>query len=391
MSQDRGGTEFVVLNGEAAGSRILRPPGDATIGSEPSSQIRLVGLGVSRHHAQVTSLGERTILSDSASRNGTWVNGELIRSPTFLTTGDLVQLGELQLRFVQREASADVQSGSRSLRNGTKTIHNQTGNSEIPAGGPPATTQPSSSGKKGLGFALIFAGCISILGYAGNSLTAFLTELTPTWTWFIGPIIGLAVTLATEILNYYRKDSSSSPQQPVNNYHSRRRPVPRRPLAATLIIIALALGGGGWLVTTGVSYAIGYVSGNENGVPRLEQQVVQEVEGVTVTVLSVDSTPHFTRVEIRVDNETTNSLSLPFYQNVTLTAPDATTFDADAFRSNWKPEIAAGGSRKGTLNFESQLPQGATTVSLNFVSVFLHGFDGPASITVPGITLGPLR
>jgi hypothetical protein len=139
-----------------------------------------------------------------------------------------------------------------------------------------------------------------------------------------------------------------------------------------------------------VSYAVGYFSGNEEGVQRLESQVVREVQGVTVTILGVQSTPHFTRVEIRVNNGTSNSMSLPVFHNATLTAPDGTTFDADPFRSSWQPEIPAGGVRKGTINFESQLPESSTTVSLNFVTVFLQGFDGPRSITVPDIPLKPL-
>ena len=109
-----------------------------------------------------------------------------------------------------------------------------------------------------------------------------------------------------------------------------------------------------------------------------------------MTILGVQSTPHFTRVEIRVNNGTSSSISLNLFHNATLTAPDGTTFDADPSRSSWQPEIAPGGVRKGTINFESQLPESATTVSLNFVHVFVMGFDGPKSITVPDIPLKAL-
>jgi hypothetical protein len=62
------------------------------------------------------------------------------------------------------------------------------------------------------------------------------------------------------------------------------------------------------------------VVGNEDGVQRLESQVVAEIRGVTVTILGVQSTPHFTRVEIRVNNGTSSSMSLPLFHNATLTA-----------------------------------------------------------------------
>lgn len=360
--------EFVVVNGDAAGTQIVIPDGKATIGSEEGSRIRLAAPGVSRSHAEVTTHDGRTILADRASRNGSWVNGRPITSPTELAGGDLVQFGEVRLRFLARNSDSGVKPGGQG--GGQKTA---------PAAVPP---------KERLGTALFFAAGINLVGLFGNTLTAFLTELTPTWTWFVTPVVALAVALATETLGYFRK--GGSPQPPGLQDDPHRPPVRRRPLAVTLLATLLLLGVGGWLVTAAVSNAVGYFSGNEDGVQRLESQVVREVQGVKVTVLGVQSTPHFTRVEIRVDNGTSSPISLHLYHNATLTAPDGTTFDADPSRSSWQPEIPPGGVRKGTINFESQLPESATTVSLNFVHVFVMGFDGPKSITVPDIPLTPL-
>lgn len=380
--------EFVVVNGDAAGTRIVIPHGNVTIGSEEGSRIRLAASGVSRRHAVVSSLDGRTILTDRASRNGSWVNEEAISSPTELADGDLVQFGSVLLRFHDRNADG-----------GNAGAGNAGGN----AGGRQQAAKPAGKHKERLGTALMFAAGINLVGLFGNTLTSFLTDLTPTWTWFVTPVIGLAVALVTETLGHYRKEGGAeqgkggaeatkggSGAQPGGSYGPHRQPVRRRPLAVTFLVTLLVLGGGGWLVTAGVSYAVGYFSGNEEGVQRLEGQVATEAQGVTVTILGVQSTPHFTRVEIRVNNGTSSSMSLPLFQNATLTAPDGTTFDADAFRSDWEPRIAPGGVRKGTLNFESQLPDGATTVSLNFVTVFMQGFDGPRSITVPDIPLKAL-
>ncbi len=87
---------FVVVNGEAAGTRIVIPHGQTTIGSDEGSRLRLPVSGVSRRHALLTSLDGRTILDDQDSRNGTWVNGHAITSPTELTDGDEVQFGQVQ-------------------------------------------------------------------------------------------------------------------------------------------------------------------------------------------------------------------------------------------------------------------------------------------------------
>lgn len=384
--------EFVVVNGEAAGRRLRIPHGTSTIGSGEGSRLRLPVSGVSRRHAELTSLEGRTILADQQSRNGTWVNGHEITSPTELADGDEVQIGQVLLRFV--EGTYD-DGGSPPEAAGQ------------PEGRRPA---PAAARKKGLGAALLFAAAINVVGLIGNSLTAFLTELTPTWTWFVTPAMGLVVALGGEALDFLKDKAQPPPRQPKPQYRPSMQGQPSRPsrplrperpaeaaprtrsrpLIATVLVTLLLLGGGGWLLAAGASYAVGYFSGNEEGTQRLARQVVAEAQGVTVTVLGVQSTAHFTRVEIHVRNGTGSSMSLPLFHNAILTGPDGTTFDADAFRSSWQPEIPPGGQRKGTINFESQLPDAGGTVSLSFVTVFMQGFDGPQSITVPDIPLMPV-
>ncbi|MDQ0076713.1 FHA domain-containing protein [Arthrobacter oryzae] len=404
-------SEFVVVSGEAAGTRIVIPHGKTTIGSDEGSRLRLPVSGVSRRHALLTSLDGRTILDDQDSRNGTWVNGHAITSPTELTDGDEVQFGQVTLRFVERTYDGGSAPPDAAVR---------------PEGRRPA---PAAARKRGLGMALLFAAAINVVGLIGNSLTAFLTELTPTWTWFVTPAVGLAVALGGEALDYVKDKAQPAPKRPKPQYRPSMRVQPARParplrpgypdthgeipgnahpsypveaapraaprsrsrpVIATVLATLLLLGGGGWLLAGAASYAVGYFSGNEEGTQRLARQVVTEAQGVTVTVLGIQSTAHFTRVEIHVRNGTTSSMSLPLFHNAILTGPDGTTFDADSFRSTWQPDIPPGGQRKGTINFENQLPESGGTVSLSFVTVFMQGFDGPRSITVPDIPLMPV-
>ncbi|WP_082049509.1 FHA domain-containing protein [Arthrobacter sp. SPG23] len=396
---------FVVVNGEAAGARIVIPHGKTTIGSDEGSRLRLPVSGVSRRHALLTSVNGRNILADENSRNGTWVNGHAITSPTELTDGDEVQFGQVRLRFV--EGAYD--GGSAPPPEGGGSEGRQ--------------TAPAAARKKGLGAALLFAAAINVLGLIGNSLTAFLTELTPTWTWFVTPAMGLAVALGGEALDYLKDKAQPAPKRPKPQYRpsslgqparpARPRPTRpelgaspepppeasrpttarskrSRPIVATLLVTLLVFGGGSWILTSEVREAVGCLSGSEAGRQRLERQLVTEVQGVTVTILGVQSTAHFTRVEIEVRNGTSSAMSLPLFHNAILTGPDGTTFDADSFRSCWQPEMPPGGQRKGTINFGSQLPDTGGTVSLSFVTVFMAGFDGPESITVPDIPLMPV-
>ena len=395
---------FVVVNGEASGTRIVIPHGQTTIGSDEGSRLRLPVSGVSHRHALLTSLDGRTVLDDQDSRNGTWVNGHAITSPTELTDGDEVQFGQVTLRFV--EGTYDGGSAPPGAAGGTEGRR----------------TAPVAARKKGLGAALLFAAAINVVGLIGNSLTAFLTELTPTWTWFVTPAMGLVVALGGEALDYLKDKTPPAPKRPKPRYRPSQRVQPARPARplrpghpdtpggqgnaypsgpvkavprslpaiATVLAILLLLGGGGWLLAAGASYAVGYFSGNEDGTQRLARQVATEAQGVTVTILGIQSTAHFTRVEIHVLNGTSSSMSLPLFHNAILTGPDGTTFDADSFRSTWQPDIPPGGQRKGTINFENQLPESGGTVSLSFVTVFVQGFDGPRSITVPDIPLMPV-
>ena len=79
---------------------LLSPP--TTIGREESNTIPLpTDSGVSRSHARITSAGEGHVLSDSGSRNGTYLErqGETERVDHDITieAGDVIVVGETRL------------------------------------------------------------------------------------------------------------------------------------------------------------------------------------------------------------------------------------------------------------------------------------------------------
>jgi len=70
-----------------------------TIGRDPHCGVHIDSLGVSRHHAAIRWNGQGFVITDMASRNGTYVNKTLIREHD-LQNGDAITVGDCQLRFL---------------------------------------------------------------------------------------------------------------------------------------------------------------------------------------------------------------------------------------------------------------------------------------------------
>lgn len=77
------------------------PPGDTLIGRGPDCRITLVDPLVSRHHARIRIGSELATLEDLGSRNGSRVNGRLIRAPHVLSDGDRIRIGTQELSFTE--------------------------------------------------------------------------------------------------------------------------------------------------------------------------------------------------------------------------------------------------------------------------------------------------
>jgi hypothetical protein len=72
--------------------------GTISIGRGSEDGIDLVDPRVSRRHARLTRTDEGVIVEDAGSTNGTQVNGIRISGPTRLVPGDVVILGDTELR-----------------------------------------------------------------------------------------------------------------------------------------------------------------------------------------------------------------------------------------------------------------------------------------------------
>jgi hypothetical protein len=91
------GAESGILNGTA----LTVHPG-TLIGRAAGSDIQLSDAYTSSEHARIRQAGDRWMLDDLDSMNGSYLNGQRVRGSQPLADGDTVQLGRVVLQFVLR-------------------------------------------------------------------------------------------------------------------------------------------------------------------------------------------------------------------------------------------------------------------------------------------------
>src|SRR5262245_58768209 len=88
-------------------------PGQAvTIGRAPTNQIVVKDERCSRCHAEIFFSEDQWILRDLDSRNGTALANTRVRGDYVLQAGDIVRIGQSQLRFVHDLSKAFSETGS---------------------------------------------------------------------------------------------------------------------------------------------------------------------------------------------------------------------------------------------------------------------------------------
>ncbi len=96
---DTEGPVLVVSKGAEMGERFYIDEGDMSIGRDPSSDVFLNDVTVSRRHAVVGRVGDHVTVLDSGSLNGTYVNGVCVDKAD-LSSGDSLQIGMFQMVFL---------------------------------------------------------------------------------------------------------------------------------------------------------------------------------------------------------------------------------------------------------------------------------------------------
>lgn len=90
----------IVKRGPNAGSRFLLDKDVTTAGRNPDSDVFLNDVTVSRRHVEIHREGDRYLVKDAGSLNGSYVNRERVEMAE-LEDGDEIQIGKYKLTFHQ--------------------------------------------------------------------------------------------------------------------------------------------------------------------------------------------------------------------------------------------------------------------------------------------------
>ncbi|MFN7590317.1 MAG: FHA domain-containing protein [Planctomycetota bacterium] len=106
-----------ILDGDRAGEVVPVADRPVRIGRRPGNDLVLADEKTSGVHAEVVPEGDRHVLRDLGSTNGTFLDGKRI-TELVLTPGDVVTVGRLQVKFrlAGDGASAPVDAGELSVR-----------------------------------------------------------------------------------------------------------------------------------------------------------------------------------------------------------------------------------------------------------------------------------
>lgn len=86
--------ELVVTAGALAGTRVRLDGSPITLGRDGASTLVLTDDYVSNHHARIYAAGERWLVEDLGSTNGTYLGDAKVTSPTPIGPGSQVRVGK---------------------------------------------------------------------------------------------------------------------------------------------------------------------------------------------------------------------------------------------------------------------------------------------------------
>ena len=102
FTRQKPGGIFLVIQGPDRGEQVALASGTITFGSGPACDLVLADRTVSRKHAEATLDGERAVVRDLGSTNGSFIHGTRFKEVA-LNFGDEVKLGKSVLKFLPEE------------------------------------------------------------------------------------------------------------------------------------------------------------------------------------------------------------------------------------------------------------------------------------------------
>jgi tetratricopeptide (TPR) repeat protein len=92
-------SRLICIAGPKAGEEFTLEEGEYVVGRATDNPICIPDTSVSRKHIMLRRVGTSWAVSDLGSGNGTLVNGDVIGDETPLSNGDVITLGDTELRF----------------------------------------------------------------------------------------------------------------------------------------------------------------------------------------------------------------------------------------------------------------------------------------------------
>jgi pSer/pThr/pTyr-binding forkhead associated (FHA) protein len=109
---DNSTVDFPVIIGQSGplnGQRWIIED-EVTIGRDPTCDIVIADRQVSRFHTRITVTEDGTLLEDMGSKNGTYLNGDVINANVYLQDGDVLQIALVQsLVYLSSDATVPMQ------------------------------------------------------------------------------------------------------------------------------------------------------------------------------------------------------------------------------------------------------------------------------------------
>lgn len=99
---------LTAISGPGFGKRFDIDRKETVLGRHPDCHVTIEVGAVSRQHAKIHRVGDSLQLEDLGSRNGTFLNGQLITQQTKLHDGDLIRICDVEFSFHREDDSSSL-------------------------------------------------------------------------------------------------------------------------------------------------------------------------------------------------------------------------------------------------------------------------------------------
>jgi hypothetical protein len=165
---------LTVVSGPLRGASFrLWPGGPQVIGRAEGVDILIKDRRVSRRHATVELAAGGTLLRDSESTNGSWVNDRRVSGAAPLRDGDRIRLGEVELRFFDPASAPTDPGGTLRLVPPALPRPPMDGAVSRPTAAALAVPTQAMAANRPRQLLLMIGGCVALAGWMAGAYLIF--------------------------------------------------------------------------------------------------------------------------------------------------------------------------------------------------------------------------